>query len=74
MKIITAAALAAATLVLTAAVPASAAGDHGINRADQQGSPSYVANSGNSDPMKIGFDADANDLNQGILPVVGGLL
>ncbi|MFI9252100.1 hypothetical protein [Streptomyces sp. NPDC053069] len=75
MKIITRAALAAATLVLTAAVPALADGDHGSTQTGQKGSSGSAANSRNSSPTKINLDEDSDaDYSQGLLPRVMGQL
>ncbi|MFJ8534207.1 hypothetical protein [Streptomyces sp. NPDC093591] len=76
MKIIATAALAAATLVLTAAVPASADGDHGNRQVTQKSSPGTAATPENNIPMRINVDESAEtDLQQGILPrIVGQLL
>lgn len=75
MKIIARAALAAATLVLTAAVPALADGDHGTPHAGQKGSPGPVTTSRNSSPTKINLEEESDsDLSQGLLPRVMGQL
>ncbi|MDF3148910.1 MULTISPECIES: hypothetical protein [unclassified Streptomyces] len=76
MKIIATAALAAATLILTAAVPASADGDHGNRQVEQKSSPGTVTTPENRIPMRINVDESAeSDLQQGILPrIVGQLL
>jgi hypothetical protein len=77
MKIIARAALAAATLVLTAAVPALADGDHGTPppQAGQKGSPGSVATSGNSKHTKINLEEEEDgDFSQGLLPRVMGQL
>ncbi|WP_151483537.1 hypothetical protein [Streptomyces albicerus] len=76
MKIIASVALIAATLLLTAAVPASADGDYGTRQAGQQDSPSSVADSVDNNPMTINMEGDSDsDLTQGLLPrVVGRVL
>lgn len=75
MKIIAAAALAAATLILTAAVPASADDDHGMPKADQQGSPGYSTTSANGEPLKLNInDRVDTDLPHGVLPRIMGHL
>ncbi|MEU6254074.1 hypothetical protein [Streptomyces sp. NPDC047043] len=61
MKIILPAALAAATLVLTVALPASADPDPGTRQTGQTGqksAPSSVTDSGNSSPTAIDTEAD----------------
>ncbi|MDO0914111.1 hypothetical protein QQM39_25750 [Streptomyces sp. DT2A-34] len=81
MKIIATAALAAATLILTTAVPASADGDHGNRQVNQtkvneKSSPGTAAAPETNIPMRINVDESAEpDFQQGILPrIVGQLL
>jgi hypothetical protein len=77
MKIIATAALAAATLILTAAVPASADGDHKTRQADKKPSTGSVATTPESNiPMRINVDESADsELSEGLLPrIVGQLL
>ncbi|KUL27452.1 hypothetical protein [Streptomyces regalis] len=75
MKIIATAALAAATLILTAAVPASADGDRETRQAGLKGSTNSVVTPENNIPMRINVDESADsDLPQGILPRIMGQL
>ncbi len=87
MKIIAPAALVAATLVLTAAVPALADGDHGTPRG-HKGSPVPATHSsapvthpsvpvvtypGVSSPTTMEVDEEADsDLSPGLLPLLVG--
>ena len=70
MKIIVPAALAAATLVLTAALPASADPDPGTHQTGQKSAPSSVANSGNSNPTAVDTEADPD--SEGLLASLVG--
>ncbi|WP_369170068.1 hypothetical protein AB5J49_20530 [Streptomyces sp. R28] len=76
MKIIATAALAAATLILTAAVPASADGDHKTRQADKKASTGSVVTPESNIPMRINVDESADsEVSEGLLPrIVGQLL
>ncbi|ELS56824.1 hypothetical protein [Streptomyces viridochromogenes] len=66
MKIIAPAALVAATLILTAAVPASADGDHRAPRTGQK--PPVPAAASKPSLPTMTEEAPDTDLPQGILP------
>lgn len=74
MKIIATAALAAATLVLTATVPALADGDPRSPQTSQQGLPSSTAGATSTLPTDEEEEAEI-DFSEGLLPrLVGKVL